>query len=173
LNKAEPRRICLGRITSAHGIKGELKARAALDDLETLEAVGEIEIGTGLYKIFSARFQKNNLILKLSGIESRDQAQQLVGKELWLDARRLPRLPAGEYYWFEILGLEVFREDTGGYVGTIKAILPTPAHDIYVIQEEGAEFHIPAIAEVILAIDPDQGRVVIAPEGLTAQTGAY
>jgi 16S rRNA processing protein RimM len=98
-----------------------------------------------------------------------------VGKDIWIDSGRLPKLPDGEYYWFEILGLKVFRADTGGYVGRVKAIMTTPAHDVYVVQEqeEGAEYLIPAVAEVILSIDADQGRVVIAPEGLTAQIGAY
>ena len=51
--------------------------------------------------------------------------------------------------------------------------MPTPAHDVYVVQQEEAEYLIPAVAEVILAIDPDEGRLLIAPEGLAAQSGAY
>lgn len=168
LSDASPPRICLGRITSALGIKGEVKALAAVDDLETLEAIGELQLDTVSYTILGVRFQKNNLILKLAGVQTREQAERLVGKDIWIDAGRLPKLPDGEYYWFEILGLKVFRADTGGYVGTVKAIMPTPAHDVYVVQEEGAEYLIPAVAEVILVIDADQGRVVIAPEGLMA-----
>jgi 16S rRNA processing protein RimM len=173
LNEAGPRRICLGRITSAHGIQGEVKARAAVDDLETLEAGGEFYLDGVSYQILSVRFHKNNLILSLAGVQTREQAERLVGKDLWIDAGRLPTLPDGEYYWFEILGLAVFRADTGDFVGRVKAIIPTPAHDVYVVQDEEAEYLIPAVAEVILAIDPDQGRVVIASEGLTAQSGAY
>jgi 16S rRNA processing protein RimM len=175
LSDATPPRICLGRITSAHGIKGEVKARAAVDDLETLESIGELQLDAVSYTILAVRFQKNNLILKLAGVQTREQAERLVGKDIWIDSGRLPKLPDGEYYWFEILGLKVFRADTGGYVGRVKAIMPTPAHDVYVVQEqeEGAEYLIPAVAEVILSIDADQGRVVIAPEGLTAQIGAY
>jgi 16S rRNA processing protein RimM len=173
LNESAPRRICLGRITSALGLKGEVKAWAAVDDLETLEAVGELELDTVSYQILTARFQKNCLILSLAGVQTRKQAEMLVGKDIWLDPGRLPKLPAGEYYWFEILGLRVFRADTGDYVGRVKAIMPTPAHDVYVVQEEKVEYLIPAVAEVILSIDPDQGRLLIAPEGLTTQSGAY
>jgi 16S rRNA processing protein RimM len=173
LNNDVPRRICLGRLTSPHGLKGEIKALAALDDLETLIAVGEVMLDDLSYPIGSARFHKHNLILSLDGVESREQAEQLVGKDIWIDPGRLPALPVGEYYWFEILGLAVFRADTGGLVGRVKAIMPTPAHDVYVVQEGDAEYLIPAVAAVILDIDPDQGRVVIAPEGLAAQSGAY
>jgi len=173
LNESTARRICLGRITSAHGLKGEVKAQVAVDDLETLETVGVIELDTVSYQILTARFQKNNLILNLAEVQTREEAESLTGKDIWIDSGRLPKLPTGEYYWFEILGLEVFRADTGGYVGRVKAIMPTPAHDVYVVQEEEAEYLIPAVAEMILSIDPEQGRLLIAPEGLAAQSGAY
>ena len=97
-----------------------------MDDLETLEAVGELELDTTSYQILAARFQKNSLILSLAGVQTREQAERLVGKDIWLDPERLPTLPAGEYYWFEILGLRVFRADTGDYVGKVTAIMPTP-----------------------------------------------
>jgi 16S rRNA processing protein RimM len=162
----------LGRITSAHGLKGEVKALVAVDDVETLEAVGALELGTVSYQILSARFQKNHLILSLAEVQTREEAEQLVGRDIWINSSRLPKLAAGEYYWFEILGLEVFRADTGGYVGKVKAIMPTPAHDVYVVQQEEAEYLIPAVAEVILSIDPDKQRLLIAPEGLAAQNVA-
>ncbi len=161
-----PRRICLGRITGVHGIKGEVKALAGVDDYETLEAVGELELDTVPYHILAARFQKNSLVISLAGVQTRQQAERLVGKDIWIDPLRLPKLPAGEYYWFEILGLSVFRVDTGGYLGKVTAIMPTPAHDVYVVQEEEHEYLIPAVADVILTIDMDQGRLLIAPEGL-------
>jgi 16S rRNA processing protein RimM len=155
LNKAAPGRICLGHITGAHGIKGEVKALAAVDDLETLAAVGALELDAVSYDLVAARFQKNSLILCLAGVQTREQAEMLVGQEIWIDPVRLPPLPPGEYYWFEILGLSVFRADTGGYVGKIQAIMPTPAYDVYVVQENEVEYLIPAVAEMILSIDPE------------------
>jgi 16S rRNA processing protein RimM len=173
LNKGPTDRICLGRITGVHGLKGEVKALVAVDDLETLAAVAELELDAVSYHLSAARFQKQSLLLSLAGVHTREQAEKLVGQDIWIDPARLPQLPAGEYYWFEILGLSVFRADNGGYVGKIEAIIPTPAHDVYVVQEKEVEYLVPAVAEVILSIDPDQGRLVIAPEGLAAQNSAY
>jgi 16S rRNA processing protein RimM len=163
----------LGRITGVHGLKGEVKALAAVDDLETLAALGVLELDGDSYDLLAARFQKKHLLLSLAGVHTREQAHKLVGKDIWIDPARLPRLPVGEFYWFEILGLSVYRADTGCYVGKIKAVMPTPAHDVYVVQEKEREYLVPAVAEVILSIDPDQGRLIIAPQGLTAQSGAY
>jgi 16S rRNA processing protein RimM len=173
LNKGATGRICLGRITGVHGLKGEVKALVAVDDLETLAAVAELELDTVSYHISTARFQKQSLLLSLAGVQTREQAEKLVGKDIWIDPARLPQLPAGEYYWFEILGLSVFRADNGSYLGKIKAIMPTPAHDVYVVQEREVEYLVPAVSEVILSIDPDQGRLVIAPEGLSAPSSAF
>jgi 16S rRNA processing protein RimM len=173
LNEAATGRICLGRITSAHGLKGEVKAVVAVDDLETLETVGVIEVDTVSYQILAARFQKRNLILSLAEVQTREEAEKLAGKDIWIDSGRLPKLPDGEYYWFEVLGLEVFRADTGESVGRIKSIMPTPAHDVYVVREQEIEYLIPAVAEVILSIDPDQGRVLIASKGLATQSSAH
>ena len=173
MNEGLPRRICLGKITGAHGLKGDVKALVAVDDVETLEAVGTLEIDTASYQILTARFQKNCLILNLAEVQTREEAEKLAGKDIWISAGRLPKLAAGEYYWFEILGLEVFRADTGGYLGKVKAIMPTSAHDVYVVQDKEAEYFIPAVAEVILSINPEAGRLLIAPEGLAAQSGAY
>jgi 16S rRNA processing protein RimM len=91
-----------------------------------------------------------------------------VGQDIWIERRQLPPLPPGEYYWFEILGLQVFRADTGACLGKVTAIMPTPGHDVYVVQDDNAEYLIPAVADVILSIAPDQGRIVIAPAGITA-----
>jgi 16S rRNA processing protein RimM len=173
LNKGATGRICLGRITGVHGLKGELKALVAVDDLETLMAVAALELDTASYLIANARFQKNSLLLNLVGVHTRAQAEKLVGQDIWIDPTRLPALPEGEYYWFEILGLSVFRADNGGYLGKVKAIMPTPAHDVYVVQEQEAEYLIPAVATVILSIDPDHGRLEIAPEALTAPSSAH
>lgn len=173
LNEATPRRICLGRITGAHGLKGDVKAQLAVDDLETLAAMQSLEVDSVSYQILAARLQKNYFILNLAGVQTREAAEQLVDQDIWIQISRLPSLAAGEYYWFEILDLDVFQADTGDYVGKVKAIMPTPAHDIYVVQSKTAEYFIPAVAGVVLSIDPEAGRLLIAPEGLAAQSGAY
>ena len=161
-----PPRICLGCITGAHGLKGEVKAQAAIDDLETLAALASLEINGVAYRVEAARFHKNSLVLSLAGVTTRNQAEWLVGREIWIDRQQLPPLPEGEYYWFEILGLEVFRADTGACLGKVTAIMPTPGHDVYVVQGTTGEYLIPAVAEAIVAIEPEPGRIVVAPAGV-------
>jgi len=166
-------KIFLGRIVGVHGLKGEVKATVGLDDVDTLEAVGQVELDGVPYRLLTARLHKNCLFLRLMGVQDRGQAEKLVGQAIWLDRHRLPLLPAGEFYWCEILGLPVFQADTGAYLGKVAAIIPTPAHDVYVVRDKEEEYLIPAVAEAIVAIDPDAGRLVVAPEYVAAQSGVY
>ncbi|AEB08624.1 ribosome maturation factor RimM [Desulfobacca acetoxidans] len=172
VSASTPRLICLGRVIGVHGIRGEIKVQAEIDDLATLDAVAELWIGGALYRLAEGRFHKRHLLLRVEGVQTRQQAEELVGEPVLVERSCLPALPAWEYYWFEILGLMVYRADNGGYLGKVAAIVPTPAHDIYVVQKHESELLIPAVAEVIQAIDLTEGRLLVSSEGLAALSGA-
>lgn len=156
-----PTWIVLGQVIGAHGIRGELKVRAEIDLAETFVQMGEVKIGGRFYQVSGVRTQKQHLLLSLAGISTRNQAEALIGQEIWGEAKSLPPLPAGEYYWFEILGLAVYRADTGDYLGRIAEIIPTAAHDVYVVRDGGPEYLFPAVEAVIQEIDLDQGWMKI------------
>jgi 16S rRNA processing protein RimM len=168
-----PSSLLLGRVVGAHGIRGELKIGGEVDALETLLQVGGVEIEGRFYQITGARPHKKNILLSLAGVETRNQAEDLIGLEVRARGCSLPPLEEGEYYWFDILGLAVFRGDTGAYFGRVVQIIPTPAHDVYVIREGEMEFLIPAVEDSILEIDVEQGRMTINPEGGMVQSGAF
>ncbi len=80
--------------------------------------------------------------------------------EVFSPARNLPRLPEGQYYHHQLIGLKVWQEQE--YLGELIEILETGANDVYVIQAEGAaELLIPAIPEVIKSIDIDAGTMEV------------
>ena len=71
-----------------------------------------------------------------------------------------------EYFWFELIGLEVFL-DTGRYLGVVKDILTTGSNDIYVVRDDESEILIPAINEVVDKIDLVNKKMIICEiEGL-------
>jgi len=72
----------------------------------------------------------------------------------------LQELEEDEYYWHDIIGLNVFSED-GRYLGTIRSIFPTGSNDVYVCQNDDEEILIPAIADVIARIDLAERRMII------------
>ena len=118
------------------------------------------------YRPLTVRPHKNFILAQLEGIRTREEAEQLRGKQVLIDPAELPPLEEDEYYWHEIVGMRVVTEE-GEEVGTVTEILSTGSNDVYVVQEGEKEFLIPAIVDVIIAIDREARTMVIRPlEGL-------
>lgn len=160
------RLISLGKVAGVHGIKGALKIGGAAAP-EVFLALEEVEIGGTRYAVESAAPMKGQVLLKLQGVNTRNQAELFIGQEVKGEGSRFPPLPEGEYYWFQLEGLRVLHAETGEFLGELVEIIPAPAHDVYVVQKDGGELLLPALEEVVVAIDLDKGLIkVVPPEGL-------
>jgi len=169
--EAQDRLIGLGRVAGAHGIRGALKVRptpeAATTDPEVFLALAEVVLGGQTYQVLHAERHKNQILLALAGIETRDQAEQMVGQELKGDRQRFPALPEGEYYWFQLLRLPVIDVADGELLGYLEEVIPTPAHDVFVIRLGRREVLLPAVEGVIVEVNLAEGVLKVAPpEGL-------
>jgi len=110
--------------------------------------------------------QPPRLILRLKGIERIEEAEPLIGKEILIERKSLLKLEEGEYYWVDLLGMEVETEG-GKRIGKIREIFPTGANDVYVVEGERREILLPATDEVIRSIDLKRGVMKVARmEGL-------
>ena len=69
-------------------------------------------------------------------------------------------LPAGQYYRFQIIGLQVWTT-LGDYLGKVEDVLPTGSNDVYVVQSEAGELLVPAIDDVVKKIDVEGNRMVV------------
>ncbi|MDI6852396.1 MAG: ribosome maturation factor RimM [Deltaproteobacteria bacterium] len=156
----------MGKIVGAHGLKGALKIGAAAAP-EVFLAVAEVDINGDRYAVIAAEPRKNQLLLRLEGIATRDQVEQLVGREIRGESSRFPPLPEGEYYWFQLEGLPVRHAESGELLGKLTEIISTPAHDVYVVHKGERELLLPAVEEVIIEINLDEGVIkALPPEGL-------
>jgi len=162
--------VAVGKVVRTHGVRGALKVHAYG------ETLGEMEAGEKLFSIegggqqqltlVSLNSQKRVLIVQFEEIGSMNQAQALTGKDLFIDKDRLPRLPPGEYYHFQLIGLSVETKE-GKPLGTLRAVFETGGHDVYVVEKGGKELLIPAIEQVIGEVDLLNGKLVVdLPEGL-------
>ena len=162
--------VAVGKVVRTHGVRGALKV------LAYGETLGEMEAGEKLFSIedgeqrqltlVSLNLQKRVLIVQFEEIGSMDRARALMGKDLFIDKDRLPRLPSGEYYHFQLIGLSVETKE-GKPLGTLSAVFETGGHDVYVVEKGGKELLIPAIEQVIGEVDLLNGKLVVdLPEGL-------
>jgi 16S rRNA processing protein RimM len=112
------------------------------------------------------RVHKSHIVLKLSGIDDRDTAEELRDAVLKLPEGNEADLPADTYLASRLVGLNA-ESTEGEKIGAVVGILPTPAHDVFVIDAQGKEILVPAVKQFIIDVDIEAGRIVIAwMEGL-------
>ncbi len=109
--------------------------------------------------------QQRNLVVKLEGISSRDEAATLAGMQICIPVGDLPDLPAGEYYWSELIGLEVVNL-AGEPLGAVDHLVETGANDVLVVKSRGGgdadiERLIPWIPQVIRDVDIGAGCLLV------------
>jgi 16S rRNA processing protein RimM len=170
-DKPRPGLVALGRVVGVHGLKGILRVGLPGHpgdlDPETFPALGEILVGGERFEVRKASRGRKHVLLGLRGVESREHAEALVGREVQGESWRFPELPPGEYYWFQVLGLAVVHAGNGEVLGHLAEIWPTGAHDVYVVRQGNREVLLPAVEEVIQEIDLEEGCLrVWPPEGL-------
>ncbi len=170
--------VTVGIISGTFGIHGELKVTPESDHPERPQALVQMPVfvlRNGIreaYQVLSVKQQRTHWLVRLQGVNTRDQAQALLGGELQIPEHKVLPLPEGEYYIFQILGLQVETE-TGEVLGRVAEVLQPGANDVYVVRnEQGQEFLIPAIKQVVMDIDLTEQRMVIRPlPGLLSDAG--
>jgi len=162
--------ITIGRILAPWGAKGKLKVKIETDFPQRFASSAKVYINQQPMTIDSAEWHHGNkLIIKLSTIDNIEEAQKLRGKTVEIPHRQVQPLPKGQYYHFQLIGLEV-RTTQGELLGKITEVLTTESNDIYVVRNAKGEILIPAIEDVVKSIDLDKGYMVIEPiEGLLSQ----
>lgn len=163
---ARPSHIILGRVIRPHGVHGEVKLAWYAETWEPFQAVGTVWLGTPggarePMRVEQVRPHGRTLVLKLGGIETPEAAATLVGREVAIPREAAPPPPEGTFYHYDILGLRVVAGERP--LGTVRDILETPAHDVYVVEGPGGEWLLPATRAHIRRVDPGAGLIEIEP----------
>jgi 16S rRNA processing protein RimM len=154
--------VPIGRIIKPHGIRGKVKVDYYGDDPAGFR-YGEVFLSGPpdqfrAVEVLSVSVQPPRLILQLKGSDRIEEAESLAGQEIFVPRSALPELEEGEFYWFEVVGMEVETEE-GRRLGTVREILPTGGHDVYFVKGKRREIALPATAGVISEIDRER-RVI-------------
>lgn len=157
--------LALGRVAKAWGLKGELKVQPYADSIETAAGIVTLYLrraGGDLAEYAVERMRQSGpaWIVRLRGVQTVEQAEQLIGCELLIPRSAAPTLPEGTYYHADLIGLRVVTEE-GRALGRIAEILETGANDVYVVRGEGSEWLLPATREVVRRVDLAQGMMVV------------
>ncbi len=162
----EPEFITVGRIAATSGINGKVKVIPETDFPQRFTRNATVYINRQPFTIESAEGRGEKLVLKFRSINSIEEAGKLRGKVLEINRSQVNPLPEGEYYHFQLIGLEV-RTVRGEVLGEITGILPTGSNDNYAVRREKGEILVPAIGDVVKSVDLEERVMVIEPmEGL-------
>jgi len=155
-----PESLIVGRILAPWGIRGEVKVEVLTDFPERFAPQKVVYLNARPLEIESCRPHKQHLVVKLATIDSVEDAERLRGQDLTIPSSELSRLPEGQYYTFQIIGLDVLTTE-GQYLGQVTDIMATASNDVYIVEGEGGEILIPAIEDVVKSIDLKKGKMVI------------
>ena len=166
MDSKAPEFISIGEVLSPRGTKGHFMVSIITDFPERFSPDSKIYIDHRPFTIENSSLQKGNFVIKLYGIDISEEALKLKGREIEIHHSQLKSLADGQYYHFQLVGLEVFTFE-GEPVGKLKHVLTSPGNDVYVVEGEKGEVLIPAVEDVIRLVDIKRGRIVIeAIDGL-------
>ncbi len=160
------RLVPLGEIVGTHGLEGWLKLKPYNPETGLLSPFREVFLEKASARssqvVRMSRPHGTLILFKLEDCDSIDQAKGWVGCTLSVAEETLDDLKPGEYYYYQILGFEVF--DTAGIsIGKVIRVWPKGGGDLLVVRGSSKEYLIPAVKEVIEKIDFPAAKIIISP----------
>ncbi len=155
----------VGQIVNTNGLKGLLKINPFTDDITRFERLKTILVEHKKelleFEIESVRYQKKQVLLKLKGIDTIEEAEKYREDYLKIKRNKEEKLPEDTYYIVDLIGLDIYTEG-GELLGKLDDIFSTGSNDVYVVKNsEGKQILLPAISDVIKNIDLEQKKIVV------------
>jgi len=170
----EPEYLVVGILNRAHGLRGEMLMKVVTDFPERLKPGVKVFLGHGHKPciIGECRIHTQGMLIRFQGIGTSEAAGAYRNQSVYVLSADRPRLPEGQYYHHELLGLKVIDEGEQ-LIGALVEILETGANDVYVIKgADERELLLPAIPGVVLGIDLRRRLIrVHVPDGIETHVG--
>jgi len=157
--------ITIGKALKPFGVKGEMKIELMTDFPERFRGLSRVHLVSPSGRemdceVKSIRHSGKAPLMLFEGYDTPEKAKALNGWLLKIPEEEAVPLPEGTYYWFELIGMEVFTEG-GEMLGTLVDIFETGSNDVYVVRQGVNEVYIPATQEVVKQVDRAAKRMVI------------
>jgi 16S rRNA processing protein RimM len=166
VNSADLTSIEVGRVSKAHGIRGELRVDLHWSDSEALREVDEVMLdfgdkGVRKFAVEVARPVPRGVLLKLVGVDDRNAAELLRGALVRIERTEMPALEDGEYYLVDLIGAKVVGPD--GPVGDVVEVRTHPSVDTLVIRTpDGSVLEQPLVEAFVARVDTAQKLVELS-----------
>lgn len=154
-------RITVAEVITTHGIRGNVKVRPFSDNEKRFDKGSKLYIEDELLTIEDSFDQKGFKILKFVEYNDINDAIKLVGKDITIDEKDRGKLSEGEFYIYELIGLDVYSD--GQKVGKVKDVISgVYPNDVYVIEKtDKSEVLLPALKTVITNVDINNQKIEV------------
>lgn len=158
--------VILGQVVGVFGIKGWIKVRSETSPRDNILKYSPWYLQQNsewvAYKVINGQRHSKGIIVQLSGCDDRDKAASLVGQPIAIPRSELPSTKEGEYYWADLVGLEVMNQ-RGLLLGRVDHLLETGANDVLVVvAPDKTEILIPYIyGYYIMSVDLAAGKIIV------------
>ena len=151
-------KIKIGRIVNAVALRGEVKVYNYSGYKERYEELDRIIVENTEYEIEKVRYQQEMVILKLAGVDNRNDAEAMKNKDVFITEEDLDELPDDTFYIRDLIGLQAV--DDSGRIGIVKDVLQPSAQDVYVIKtDSGRDILVPAVKECVKEVNREEGFI--------------
>ena len=155
----------IGQIVNTNGLKGMVKVNPFTDDMMRFEELEDLYIqykgNLKKVKIEQVRYQKNQVLLKLEGINSIEEAENYRNCYLKIHRKDARNLEEDMYFIADLIGLEVYTNQNE-LLGKLDDVFSTGSNDVYVVKDQnGKQILLPAIKEVIKQIDLKNKKITV------------
>lgn len=155
----------IGQIVNTFGIKGFVKVNPWVNDITRFDDLKKIYIKIRKeqkeFEIEEVKYHKNQVLLKLKGIDTVEMANTYRNAILEIDRKDAIPLKKGQYFIADLLESEVY-SDEGEKLGILDDIYNTGSNDIYVVKNElGKSILLPGIPDVIKEVDIENKKIIV------------
>lgn len=160
----QPDTLTLGKIVGVFGVKGWVKVFSHTEQRDTILDYSPwlLKVGTEwkAYKLKNGQAQGKSLIAQLEGVDSREQAELLVGCTIAIGREQLKPLKQNEYYWADLIGLEV-STTTGLHLGKVSDLFETGSNDVLVVEGERERLVPWILGDVVREVDITTKQIIV------------
>jgi|SRR5262245_9377316 len=154
----------MGRIAAPYGVKGWVKVAPFTRSPSTLVGFSRWWIGgTGEWdevEVSESAVHGASVVARFARCVDRDQAARHRGREVAIPRKALPEAGPNEYYWADLIGLEVVNTE-GASLGTVTSLFSNGAHDVMRLGAGRNERLVPFVEPVIRAVNMARRRIEV------------
>ncbi len=161
---AKQKLINVGKISGVFGIKGWVKVFSFTEPTDNIIKYSPWTLKKGddtkTVKVVKGKVQGKSVVAAIDGVNDRDQAATLIGWDILVEQSQLPTTVAGEYYWFDLVGLRV-KNTQGNDLGVVDSVMETGANDVLIVKDD-RDRAIPFLqGQTVINIDLDAGLMIV------------